>query len=349
MSAAATALAAFPRPLGFSALLDGAARLRPDRPALSDQQNTLTFAKFDARVSALAAQLSALEVGLPARALLLGGASASAVVLAFAALRAGFDLALAPAHLEPEDLARHTAELAPSILLVDPFFLSAQGEEEVLALAGAQQSVRVICSLQLIDGAVLLDMDRAEASGSSACNGSIFLRSVDGTLHACAQADLLQAGLDVATQGKIRANEPILSTLSPMSFAGLVAGPIAALLAGAQCALHAPFESTRLSAEFDMLAPCHVVAPARIASLLVEARVIAPEACASLVIVHDGPATPGLAHMQIAGLDFTARAGVDYSLEPRVLTRHPLALLGERMRARGPTAPLAVKESHARD
>lgn len=349
MTAAATALATFPRPLGFSALLDGAARLRPDRPALSDQRDSLTFAEFDARVSALAAQLSALEVGLPARALLLGGASASAVVLAFAALRAGFDLALVPAHLEPEDLARHTAELAPSILLVDPFFLSAQGEEAVLALAGAQQSVRVICSLHPIDGAVMLDMDLAEASGTSACNGSVFLRSVDGTLHAWAQADLLQAGVDIATQGKIKANEPILSTLSPMSFAGLVAGPIAALLAGAQCALHAPFESTRLAAEFDMLAPCHIVAPARIASLLVEARVIAPEACVSLIVVHDGSAPPGLAHMQIAGLDFTPRAGVDYSLEPRVLAQHPLALLGERMRARGTSAPLAFKESHARD
>ncbi|MDB5508149.1 MAG: putative AMP-dependent synthetase [Hyphomicrobiales bacterium] len=349
MTAAATALATFPRPLGFSALLDGAARLRPDRPALSDQRDTLTFAEFDARVSALAAQLSALELGPPARALLLGGASASAVVLAFAALRAGLDLALVPAHLEPEDLARHTAELAPSILLVDPFFQSAQGEEAVLALAGAQQSVRVICSLQPIDGAVMLDMDRTGASGWGACNGSIFLRSVDETLRVCAQAELLQAGLDIATQGRIRANEPILSTLSPMSFAGLVAGPIAALLAGAQCALHAPFESTRLSAEFDMLAPCHVVAPARIASLLVEARVIAPEACASLIVVHDGAVPATLAHMQIAGLDFTPRAGVDYSLEPRLPTQHPLALLGERMRARGPTAPLAVKESHARD
>lgn len=342
-------LAGFPKPLGFSALLDGAARLRPDRIALADSAEALTFESFDARVAALATQLVALDGGA-SRALLLGGASVGAVVLLFAALRAGLDVALAPAHLDVDEAEAFARDVDASIMLADDSFVETLGEELVLTLAASQPGMRVVCALRPMDGVVCLDAQASGDAPSGPADGRVILRDRDGAVRPCEQADLLAAALDVATQAKIGTDQPVLCTMSPMSFAGLVTGPLAALLAGAQCRLHGPFGSRRLADEIARLTPCHLVTPARVAPLLRDARTIAPGACASIILVHadDAPAR------QFSGvwapvLDFTPHAGVAYSLTQRAAEPHPLTRLGERMRAAATSRSPDSQETHARD
>ena len=59
---------------------------------------------------------------------------------------------------------------------------------------------------------------------------------------------------------------PILSTLAPVSCAGFVAGPCAALLSGATLYLHGPFAEEDFLAARNQTESAHLVLPVALAS-----------------------------------------------------------------------------------
>ena len=98
-----------------------------------------------------------------------------------------------------------------------------------------------------------------------------------------AQTTLMAAGLDFVARAEIGRATPILSTLPPTSFAGLVAGPFAALLSGATLHLHGPFAADDFLKTRDRAGHAHLVVPAAIAPDLVGAAIL--EGLASMVLV----------------------------------------------------------------
>jgi hypothetical protein len=94
---------------------------------------------------------------------------------------------------------------------------------------------------------------------------------------------LIAAGLDFASRARIGRETPILCTLPPTSFAGLVAGPFAALLSGAALHLHGPFDARDFLKLRDRLARPHLVVPAAVAANLLQADAMAGLASAVLV------------------------------------------------------------------
>jgi acyl-CoA synthetase (AMP-forming)/AMP-acid ligase II len=326
--------------LDLNAVLDGAARLRPGRSAVSEgsKATPLSFADFDRKVLGLAWQISLLKLGQQSRLLLLGGASVSSILLIFAALRAGLDVALAPAILDADELRRFAQDVEAVALAVDPAFLAVQSEEDVRELAARLPSMRVICATAKMDGAVWLDTDTVvpqETLPENKADGLVILHDPQGPPAYFNQRRLLAAALDVATQARIGTQQPILSTLSPISFAGLVAGPLAALLAGTQLVLHAPFERAALVADLGKLAPCHLLAPAALLPALARERVAAPRHCASLILAGAGKAEtePGAMDESLPVFGLSWSGGAGYSFARHGAEAQPLAVMGQRMRA----------------
>lgn len=99
------------------------------------------------------------------------------------------------------------------------------------------------------------------------------------------------AALDFVARAKIGRATPILSTLPPTTFAGLVAGPFAALLSGTTLHLHGPFDADDFLKTRGKLGHAHLVAPAIIATDLREAGLL--DGLASAILVSRLPAEAG--------------------------------------------------------
>jgi hypothetical protein len=97
------------------------------------------------------------------------------------------------------------------------------------------------------------------------------------------QTTLMAAGLDFVARAEIGRATPILLTLPPTSFAGLAAGPFAALLSGATLHLHGPFAADDFLKTRDRAGHAHLVVPAAIAPDLESAAIL--EGLASTVLV----------------------------------------------------------------
>jgi hypothetical protein len=115
----------------------------------------------------------------------------------------------------------------------------------------------------------------------------------------------------------------IVSTIAPASFAGLVAGPFAALLSGAPLHLHGPFHSAEFLAELDAAAPVHLVAPRAMAADLDVAGLLTPRTLASLMLLDrsgetDPPPAPVLRpDLSIPVIDLCAFGERALVAEPR--------------------------------
>ena len=95
---------------------------------------------------------------------------------------------------------------------------------------------------------------------------------------------------------------PLVSTLAPMRHAGLVAGPLAALAAGATLHLHAPFGWRALDAALRNAGRALLVAPAALGEEIA-ARVDRPD-LAALALLREAPgAEPAPMPPGVAALD----------------------------------------------
>ena len=95
----------------------------------------------------------------------------------------------------------------------------------------------------------------------------------------------MHEALELISRARIGAAAPIVSTVSPSSPEGFIAGPTAALAAGASLYFHGPFDSAGFLALLDRLGPSHLIVPAALAADLQAAGVLTPSRLASLICV----------------------------------------------------------------
>ena len=270
----------------IGSLAAGAARLRPDQPALIGTRDgvewRLSFADLDRRATALANRFDDLSIEPGECALLMGGASADTIIAIIAALRAGLDLALAPLHLTPGELAGLARETKAVALCGDAVCGEISPVETLFSVAAMASDVRLVCSLgpDEVDGAVQLDssiaFDRVEdrMRGQGARAPRLITLDENGRARAHRQQTLVASALDLATRARIGADFPILTTHAPVTFAGLVAGPVVSLLTGAALIAHGPFDAQTFLAEIGTHRPVHLIATGAIAGALDEAGLL---------------------------------------------------------------------------
>lgn len=283
----------------FDTLITGAARLRPQALALRDGGSAVPFGLLAGQAAALARLLTDCGLRPGERLLLTGGAEASLVIALVAALRGGFEPALAPLDLEPAELAAYARAINAAALAGPTEYGAPVPPETYFAAAAAAPSIRLLATLgpQEIDGAV--DLGTAAVLHYAATHPNIAIErggAMPGAppriitydrgrrkpvVHQ--QSTLMAASLDFVARAAIGRETPILSTLPPVTFAGLIAGPLAALLSGAALHLEGPFDAQSFLKRRDEAGHAHLVIPAAIAAELSRAGMF--EGLASAVLV----------------------------------------------------------------
>jgi hypothetical protein len=163
--------------------------------------------------------------------------------------------------------------------------------------AGAQiETVRVLAGLGNVaqsgdsDGIAPLELIAQQSIpvpySTAARKGRIVTFDDDGAACFHSQRTLAAAALDFVTRAGVLARSPILSTLAPARFAGLITGPIAALLTGAPLVLHGPFNGAALIALVDSLGPSHLIAPGALLGPLSESGLLDGPRLASVTLLE---------------------------------------------------------------
>ena len=262
---------------GFSldALLEGAARLRPGSVALREAQGgrSLTFAALADGALRFAAKLAAAEFVPGDTMLLFAGPSAAQVVALLGGLRAGVNVALVPPNIQAGRLALLAGQTGASALLCGAHYGGIDLMQEGFSAAALSGDIRMVGAL------AAGGEDAADFSPTALANdpppdlpvpptpASLFTlpRRGDGMPVRHGQRMLVAAALDLITRARLSASLPLISTLSPASLAGLVTGPIAALLCGATLNLHELFDARGLLAQIgenpgaQLVVPCEML------------------------------------------------------------------------------------------
>ncbi len=277
-----TDAAALAHPLthfGFGALLAGAARPRPGALAFADRHDgartETSYADLYQRVGACLARLRGFDLGQGEKVLICCPPGAQSFVTLAAALAGGLEPVLAPLPLPMacDAVARAARELNIAVLLAPAQFCGIDLAEPLLAIAARAPSIRIIGALAgALDDAADLSSDmagtpmspRARLKEGWSASESAAIGALDGAgaVDFLSQGALLGAALDLLRLTREAGEAPILSLAAPSNFGALVAGPLAALLAGAPLHYLAPFAAARLLDALDALGPVRLVAPA---------------------------------------------------------------------------------------
>lgn len=285
-------------PNSLDTLVSGAARLRPEAIAFTDRTTTCPLGDVAAQVAALSRLF--VDCGLrPGECLLLaGGAEVSLLITLIAALRGGFEPAFAPLDLSEAELAAYARAVNAAALIGPTAYGELNPVEAYFAVAAAVPSIRLLGTLGPgeIDGAVDLSaaavmryaathpddgLERGKPAPAPPPIVTFDRTRLKPVMHE--QATLMAAGLDFVARAEIGRATPILSTLPPTSFAGLAAGPFAALLSGATLHLHGPFAADDFLKTRERAGHAHLIVPAAIAPDLESAAIL--EGLASTVLV----------------------------------------------------------------
>ena len=300
----------------LDSLTSGAARMRPERLALSCASGlSLTFAELDERASSLAAHLSAAGLA-PGDCLLIScGAGAAPFIAMIGAVRAGLDVALAPLHLDAGALAAFARSAKACALAGETHYTGVNVAECMLGAAALAPDVRILFNLsqQVCDEAAMLAPMQLAAQPAPrrvrAPGDCSMLTLEGGVMRSHSQQSLVSAGLELLSRARIGMKDPIFTTLAPVRFGALAAGPFAALLAGCALHCHAPFDAQRFLVELDAMAPAHLVAPWALAKLVSGEGFAAGAALASLMATG----APASANTNASGatpiIDIDALAG----------------------------------------
>ena len=278
-------------------LLGGAARLRGGSHAVSDGEMVLDFATLDAKADALALRLADLGLAPGDTLLVLAGARVAPLLALVGGLRAGLRVALAPLHLDADELAARARACEARAILAEPRYGLLTPVETAFLAAAEAPRVRLVGSLVTApgrsgpEGAVVLDIARLGTAENRTRPDKVERQPIvtfdaDGTARETAQRTLVAAALDLVARARIGMRLQIFSTLAPASFAGLVAGPFASLLAGAPLHLHGPFDAARFAETLGRPAPCHLVIPGALLPMLRTARLAGTDRLASLLLFH---------------------------------------------------------------
>jgi acyl-CoA synthetase (AMP-forming)/AMP-acid ligase II len=336
---------------GLDTLLSGAARLRPDTVALVDRDETLTYAAFASRATALGHLFAEHGLRQGERVILIGGASNALIIALIAAIRAGLEPALAPIDLSHEELSAYARAISAVALIGKTSYGEfSPGDDHYFMAAATADSVRLVATLGPgeIDGAVDLSCEAIKQHSSSAFYTGLERGKLSNTasvriftlsrgiepkpvLHR--QSTLIAAGFDFVARAKIGRETPILTTFPPTRFATLVAGPIATLLSGAALHIDGPFESEFFLKACDRAGRAHLIAPAAFGPEFVKSGIT--ENLASLTLLSniqiDAPAD------MLAPLSAACQVNDLYAFEETA------AVTEER---RGALAQLPARESH---
>ncbi len=272
-------LAAF----GLDMLARGAARLRGDRPAIAEagpgsRADALTYRELDELIAAFA--MRAAECGLRPgdRAIIVGAQRIGVVAAIFGALAAGVEPVVAPAHAGPGALAFLAQATGTTALFAPVAFGPLDLEAVMLEAAADAPEIRFIGSLGPGEADGAIDFSPFGLAEVAAATAAPARRADPPRIGLVVQPDqkapratfitqgaLVAQGLEVVSALNLRPDRALVSTLSAASLAGLVCGPVAALLSGAPLALFGPFEATGLAALLERNRPATLVAPAALA------------------------------------------------------------------------------------
>jgi nitroreductase len=269
-------------PYSLDTLVSGAARLRPDALAFSDRISPWPFGIVAAHVAALARILADCGLRSGERILLVGGAEASVAMATIAALRGGFVPALAPVDLDAAALSAYAETIGAAAIAGPLAYGDLAPLETCLVTAATVPSIRVVANfgpgehdgtIDLGVGAMLqyaaqhpdFGVERGKPLAAEP-PPIITYDARAGRPVRHRQATLIAAGLDFVARARIGRVTPLLSTLPPVSAAGFVAGPCAALLSGAPLFLHGPFGEEDFLATRNQAESAHLVLPAALAS-----------------------------------------------------------------------------------
>jgi acyl-CoA synthetase (AMP-forming)/AMP-acid ligase II len=293
-------------PYSFDTLVSGAARLRSEAIAVADRTTACPFGILATQAAALARLFADCGLRPSERLLLTGGAEVSLVISLIAALRGGFEPALAPLDLGASELADYAHAINAAALIGPTAYGELDPTEAYFAVAAAVPSIRLVATLGPgeIDGAIDLSasavsryaiahpddgLERGKPVPTPPRIITLDRARLKPVVHE--QTTLIAAGLDFAARAEIGRATPILSTLPPTSFVGLVAGPFAALPSGATLYLHGPFAAEDFLKARDRAGHAHLIFPAAAASDLASAAVL--EGLASAVFVSRLSANAG--------------------------------------------------------
>ena len=296
---------------GLDGLLQTSARACPAAVLFRDGDGATTAEQAALYSSALAAQFQQCGLRPGERVLLIMSARTIAVLALAGALRAGLVPVLLPCGLGPVELAGY-AKASAAAALVGPTHLGGHDYgDSYLSAAALSDTIRLIATLgpSCVDGAadfqvatllpeagrtvsglakpnlgaeseVIITFERPAAPGPTS----------SAVLVSHRQSAIFSAVLRLASETQLNPSRPLLSTLVPATFAGLVAGPYAALMAAASLTLHGPFDAAEFLRACDAEPDAHLAAPAAIAPVLHEAGLTRGDASLILLSRFASPA-----------------------------------------------------------
>ena len=329
---AQTTLASF----GLDALLAGAARLRSHRPGLAWSGEgvapaAMTYGAWDAAASAVAGALLACGFAPGERALIVGAADPASLALIFGAARAGLDVALCPAGETADRIAARARAVAAAALLAPGRIGAASVAEDAARAAALCEGVRLAAlwgEAAPVDGVLSLHEVEPARLERAPAQGAIFTFGDDpSTPQRHRQDRLAAAAFDLIHRARLGPMTPLVSTLAPMRHAGLVAGPLAALAAGATLHLHAPFGWRALDAALRGASRALLVVPAALGEEIA-ARPDRPD-LAGLALLRDAPGAepaplaPGVVALDLWRWGETALAAAPRDAQGRPATIPP--------------------------
>jgi len=284
---------------GLDALVAGATRLRPERLALRDvcgaDRRELSFAELDRAIGAFLARLRGFEFARGERVLLCCAPASEAIIALTALVAAGLEPVLAPLRTPQSVLARAASAVAAAAILAPTRFDRLDLEATLLGVAAQTPSIRLLGTLgpETIDGAVDFSLEallgsslaRARLNDGWTSGARAMIGAIDeaGAPAFVSQGALLGHGLDLVRKTRRGGSPPVVSLVAPASFGGLIAGPLAALLAGAPTCFLAPFSAAEFLALLDEIGPARLVAPTAILPDLARAGLLDNGALVSVV------------------------------------------------------------------
>ena len=250
-----------------------------------------SFSDMAARVASIAMRVRDLRLEPGATALVTGGASPHALAAVLGVQQAGLRAALLPLGGGPEELAAACGTCGANLLIGAGG--QAFGDLETLLAVAASRAVAVrfvaVCGGEAKNGFVdLCAAGEAEPLAALVAPDAAVLTFARGTgaMAATSAAPRRAAAVAAALRRWLpEAAAPVVSTLPPLSMAGLGAGPWLAWSVGVALHLHGPFDAFALAEALAAAGRAHLVLPAALAPAVTGTSALSRH-IASLVLVH---------------------------------------------------------------
>lgn len=295
-------------------LLDGAAQVFPNRPALSDIGNRGTWTAGEARRFTLGSARREVDriSGLFHQFRLSPGAVVAvqmanvpeAALALIGVLRAGLVPLMLPLRLSVQETARAVEDAAAEAAITMTEAGSLRPAGAMRDVAAGYLGLRFVTAFgeDVPDGMIGLDRlpwSLAEAAPplESAADGQIGTFD-EGTRQAYGRTgeSLIAAGLGVVAAARMRPGQRIVSLLAPDDLAGLATGLVPSLAAGIPLVMAGLFDSSALRDALGEGQPTHLIAPAWMETLIAASPLSRHPCLAGIVFVHKLPWERRVAH-----------------------------------------------------